>query len=281
MHDIEIGGLAVKSMLCELAATPKPGLVDRHNSGAHDDMDFFTFLGSATALAPYFADFARIGAEMSHAAPDETMPPLREKGLAAERAMFAATGGVNTHKGMIFSLGLICGAAGRIFARGERVAPEDICETAAGICAGVCREAFVRIKAASSPTKGERVYAAHGLKGVRGEAEGGFRSVLDVSLPRYRACAESGLCVNDALVQTLLHLVASVQDTNIISRHDMSAAAYAMERAESALSRGGMLTPEGRADIEQMDRDFIDRHISPGGSADLLAITYFLREVVC
>lgn len=275
----EIGNLATKAMLCELAATPKPGLVDRRNNGAHRDMDFFTFLDSTAALAPYFDDFARIGAETAHDAPQAAMKPLRQKGLAAERAMFAATGGVNTHKGMIFSLGLVCGAAGRHLARREQATPARICAAAAAICSGICREAFAAEQTAEDPTKGERTYRVYGLKGVRGEAEGGFRSVLEVSLPCYLSALETGLCVNDALVETLLHLISTVQDTNVISRHDLDASAYAMGRARTALSLGGVRTPSGQTDIERMDRDFIERNISPGGSADLLAITYFLANL--
>ena len=273
------GELAAKSMLYELATTPKPGLVDRNNSGAHDDMDFFTFLRSAAVLPHYFNQFTRIGDETAHLAPERAMPELRACGQQAEREMFDATGGVNTHKGMIFSLGLICGAIGRCLPHQEDTTPEDICETAAAICKGVCREAFASVRDSRNPSKGERAYKAYGLKGVRGEAEGGFRSVLEVSLPRYQASVESGASVNDALVQTLLHLVASVEDTNIVSRHDLDASVYAMERAKTALALGGMATPEGRADIERMDRDFIERRISPGGSADLLAITYFLANM--
>lgn len=109
----DIGRLALTATLLEAAASPKPGLVDPYSPGAHDDMDYFTFLGSAAALGPWFVEFARLGAghrgELS-----ELLPALREAGKAAELHMFAATGGVNTHKGLVFSLGLLCaGDAGQ------------------------------------------------------------------------------------------------------------------------------------------------------------------------
>ncbi len=101
----------------EVCTTPKPGLVDRHNNGSHRDMDLFTFLDSTTALLPYWHQAVSIGQETAGLLPEETFARLREAGLAAERAMFRATGGVNTHKGAVFSLGCVLGAAGRLWTR--------------------------------------------------------------------------------------------------------------------------------------------------------------------
>jgi triphosphoribosyl-dephospho-CoA synthase len=271
-----IGDTAIRAILCEVAATPKPGLVDRHNNGAHDDMDFFTFMASTAALRGAFETLARIGAEARALPPVDAFPPLRRAGVDAEKKMFAATGGVNTHKGAIFSLGLICAAAGRI---GCSADPEDVCAVAASLCAGVCDEAYggldERIKD-RPPTKGERVWLEHGIRGVRGEAEDGFPSVLCASLPAYREMKKNGAPENDALVQALLHLMATVHDTNIISRHDIAASRYVQERARRALDLGGMTTEAGKREVYDADRDFIARNISPGGCADLLALTYFL-----
>ena len=105
----KIGALAHLAMLSEVSATPKPGLVDRMTNGAHDDMDFFTFLASATALRTSFDTFAELGRAHAKEPVSALLPHLQAAGIIAERHMFAATHGVNTHKGMIFSLGLLAG----------------------------------------------------------------------------------------------------------------------------------------------------------------------------
>jgi hypothetical protein len=116
--------LARAALEAEVSATPKPGLVDRANTGAHRDMDYDLFLRSAAALEPFFADFYRLGAETPC---DRLLPALRARGLTAEEAMFRATGGVNTHKGALFSLGLLCAACGALERRGEPLTPDGVC----------------------------------------------------------------------------------------------------------------------------------------------------------
>ena len=110
-----LAGQAARALMYEVCTTPKPGLVDRHNNGSHRDMDLFTFLDSTAALLPYWHQAVSIGQETAGLLPEETFARLREAGLAAERAMFRATGGVNTHKGAVFSLGCVLGAAGRLW----------------------------------------------------------------------------------------------------------------------------------------------------------------------
>ncbi len=92
---------AVRALLYEVSATPKPGLVDRNNSGSHQDMDFFTFVDSSSALIPWFRDFFSIGWEHGDETGDRLFERLRFAGQNAEAKMFSATGGVNTHKGLI------------------------------------------------------------------------------------------------------------------------------------------------------------------------------------
>ena len=122
-----IGETAQRALLNEALTTPKPGLVDRENSGAHRDMDLFSFAGSACTLRSYFEDCAGIGAEGAD------FMRLRYAGLEAEDKMFAAAK-VNTHKGAIFSLGILCCAAGFC---GENADVQAVLEKAAelGKCA--------------------------------------------------------------------------------------------------------------------------------------------------
>ena len=265
-------------MLFEVSATPKPGLVDRDNGGAHYDMDFFTFMSSAASLRTAFDEFANIGLALRDASPDQLLAALQEYGRSAESDMFAGTGGINTHKGMVFSLGLICGAAG--WNRGKRTSSINAMgDTVSRMCAGLCDSAFRGLEHKEALTKGERMFLAHGFTGARGEAESGFSTIRDVSYPVLCELRERGLGINEVLAHTLLHLIAETIDTNIVSRHDLKTAEYARKQARRALAQGGMLTRRGLRAVREMDADFIERHISPGGCADLLAATHLLREL--
>jgi len=119
-----VGNLALTATLYEVSAAPKPGLVDPFSRGAHSDMDYFTFLASAAALAPFFVDFARIGAEFAGESPG-LLAELRKLGIEAEKSMYAATQGINTHKGLIFSMGLACAAAGKLLVSDRRAEISD------------------------------------------------------------------------------------------------------------------------------------------------------------
>ena len=123
-------------------------------------------------------------------------------------------------------------------------------------------------------TKGERVYIEHGITGIRGEAEAGYPCVREVSLPALRGYLAEGLCMNDALAMTLIHIMAHAHDTNIISRHDAATAQEVMETAVEMIASGF-----GIEDIARLDEDFIGRWISPGGAGDLLAVTWFLHTL--
>jgi holo-ACP synthase/triphosphoribosyl-dephospho-CoA synthase len=291
----DIGRLAQTATLLEAAAAPKPGLVDPFSRGAHADMDYSTFLSSAAALGPWFIESARMGAEHGGEL-HELLPSLREAGQAAERNMFAATGGVNTHKGLVFSLGLLCAGAGRLAAAGATLSPEACASCAAAIVRGItlrdlgsvgsgskAPEAPIGFVSAGSlglaapPTKGEKLYASEGLRGIRGEAEDGFPSVLLHALPKLRSGLAAGLSMNDAMIDALLLLYTVVEDTNVLGRTGREGLAFMRAAAGNALALGGMASPEGRNAIKAMDSLFIEKNISPGGCADLLALAVFLH----
>ncbi len=277
----KIASYAVESMLYEVTATPKPGLVDRSNNGAHHDMDYFTFMSSTAALHDSFDEMICLGMEYSGIPVSSLLTPLREAGKHAEEHMFLFTEGVNTHKGMIFSLGILCGCAGYILGEkaGNGLSAETICLTAARLCQGICEKDFTGLAQKEQLTKGEQMYQDYGYKGVRGVAESGYEIVRTISLPVYTSLCDSGIPINDALVHTLLYLIKNTEDTNIVSRHNIETALYAREYAGRVLAEGGMLSEKGRQMTYQMDRDFIDLYISPGGCADLLAVTHFLYRI--
>ena len=274
-----IGACAVEAMLYEVSATPKPGLVDRANNGAHHDMDFFTFMSSAAALRGSFDAFARIGVQHQAGPLHEMLPALQQAGRTAEQQMFALTQGVNTHKGMIFSLGMLAGAAGRLAAQGETLTAEKLCRSVAALCTGITAAAYAGIREQGQLTKGEAMYLKYGVTGVRGEVENGFPTVRRAGLPVCRELREKGLAINDVLVGTLIALIAENQDTNILGRHDLETFQAVQQAAKDVLALGSVGTEAGRRAIRSMDEEFIKGYISPGGSADLVAVTHFLYEM--
>ena len=266
--------LAVESLLDEVYTTPKPGLVDGRNNGSHTDMDVSTFVKSAEALQPYFAECLVIGHRICTLPPHETFPLLRKAGVAAEAAMYRATNGVNTHKGAIYSLGVVCGAVGRLWNAGQICfAPQERLP----LCAEMTREAVqADLACIDDATAGGRLYRTHGLTGIRGEVAAGFPSIATVGLPVYRRLLQSGLSANDAGAITLVHLVATVQDTTLYHRGGVEGAAFAADAARQLI--GGDVMPTV-AQLERLDDEFIARRLSPGGCADLLAVTYFLHKI--
>lgn len=274
---IYISKLALKAILYEVSATPKPGLVDRNNSGAHKDMDFFTFLDSSVALSDYFYRCAEEAMSFDGEDYSELLRKLRPIGKQAEIAMFDATCGINTHKGIIFSAGFIAAAAGLLFKKYNKtgISAVEISETVKLMARDVSEE----LKDADNKDKltyGEMLYKKFGAKGIRGEVENGFATVLENSLPALKELLDKKICVNNALVHVLLILISRTEDSNILGRHNKEVLEYARKSAHEALRQGGCLTEKGRKTVEEMDRDFIERNISPGGSADLVAVTILL-----
>ena len=267
--------LVTRALLDEVCVTPKPGLVDRANSGSHRDMDIFTFTASAAALTPYWARCVEIGQQTAGQPPEDTFRALRQAGQAAERAMFAATAGVNTHKGAIFTLGLLCGAIGRLWKPEEPCRePEVILEECAALAQAALEMDFAALRGGDRPhTAGERLYLAQGLTGIRGEAARGLPSVRDAALPALRGALEAGRSRNDAGAIALLHLIVAVEDTNMIARGGAEAARNARAACAALLERDAL---PGMEDIARLDREFIRQNLSPGGCADLLAAAFFL-----
>lgn len=267
---------ALIALLYEVSASPKPGLVDRFNQGAHKDMNFFTFMASSASQVNYFFNCASEGVRYAGQNPEELFQVLREIGIDAEKAMFEATKGVNTHKGLIFSLGVICAAASCCVMEnnGRNVDTDTVCAKVSQMTHGLCFRELTLMSKPRELTHGEKLYQKYGFKGIRGEVESGFPTVRNCSLPELKKLKSmETLEINDILVQTLLHLMAVNEDTNIAARHDKETLEYVQHYARRVLDSGGMLTMQGGRMVYEMDREFIQRNISPGGSADLLAVT--------
>lgn len=270
-----IAELAVRSLLYEVSVSPKPGLVDRYNNGSHKDMDFYTFLNSAAALWPYFHKCARMGLDcafMGNAALRELFQSLRGPGKLAENQMLRATGGVNTHKGAIFSMGILCAAIGACDPK-DWAFPEKILQTCARMTRGLVSSDFSGLTVEKATTMGQRLYLEYGITGVRGEMEAGLPVVADYGLPLLEQLLSEGKSPDEAGSAVLLTIIAHMTDTNLIARSDVPTQKAAAERAREILSE----TPCPPAPVlRQMDQDFIQKNLSPGGSADLLAVCWML-----
>lgn len=264
--------LAKESLIDEVETTPKAGLVDKNNCGSHADMNLESFKKSAEAIEPYFKTCVLIGIESAEKSFDETFSLLRKAGLKAEEKMFAATGGVNTHKGAIYSLGIILGALGRLYSAEKPIAEtKDILAVCAKLSEKSAMEDFEK---ASGKTAGEKLYLESKIKGIRGEALLGFPSVKNIALPVFEKMLSDGYNRNDAASVCLVHLIASVEDTTLYKRGGKDGANYAKSYAQSLISEGVT-----HKKLLKMDEEFIKRNLSAGGCADLLALTLFLHDI--
>lgn len=267
--------LAVRSLLYEVCVTPKPGLVDRANSGSHRDMDIFTFANGISVLFPYFEQCVRLGQQGARRPPAVVFARARAAGRRAEQAMFAATGGVNTHKGAIFLLGTLCTAYGRLW-RPWQASPRPgaLLEEGGALCIRAVRQDWRAARAHGARTAGQRLYLQAGMPGARGEMARGLPAVRRVALPALEAALAAGLGPNDAGAIALVHLIAQVQDTNVAARSSPGTQRAYAARARALLARSPLPPLE---EIARLDRAFIRANLSPGGCADLLAAAFFVH----
>lgn len=260
-----IGNLAVQALRLEAGTTPKPGLVDRDNNGAHKDMDYSMFLASSEALRDCFTACALAGMV------GEKSEQFRSIGLAGEQSMYEATNHVNTHKGLIFSMGIFCGALGELVTCQEDFSEEDVQDHVKTLACSLLHGA------SASETHGQKVLKETGTQGIRGEAESGFASVFDVGLPALRGAIAEGNAFNEALVKTLLTLLCETEDSNVVYRGGLEGLAYVRNQAAEILSlTDGPLCEADMARVRAFDAACIEKNLSPGGSADLLALTAML-----
>lgn len=273
-----IASLAQRAILYEVSTTPKPGLVDRDNAGAHRDMDFFTFMASSSVLYRGFYDCTLEGLNFHESDITKLLDRVRKPGIQCEKRMFEATNGVNTHKGIIFSLGILCAVVGNMYRKNGTLefTIEEICEEVKKVAKELTLNDFKGVKDKKVLTHGERLYIEYGYKGIRGEVESGFSSVRKSSLQLLRNWSgDDKLSMNDLFLDILSNLMAYSEDTNVIIRGGVESLAYIKEVSIAFLEAGGMKQPNAKEKLEDMNKDFIKRNISPGGSADLLAVSIF------
>lgn len=263
--DGALARVAVQALHDELAAWPKPGLVSPIDSGSHTDMDHALMTRSADAL---YEPFVALAAAGRHGEGFEAA--LKPLGIAAERRMLAATGGVNTHRGAIFCLGLVVAAIARAGRTGST--PAGTVRATLLQTWGAALEAHAA-SATASDSHGGQVRRATGRDGARREAAAGFPGVFEVALPVYRGAIAAGLDLNAARIHTLFSLMATVDDTTVLYRGGLEGDAFVRDSARRFLADGGCHRPGWQAAAEAVHRAFVARRLSAGGCADLLAAT--------
>jgi len=278
-----LAALALKAILYEVSLSPKPGLVGRFEPGAHRDMDYLTFLGSTAFIAGYFEELALSGYLCQRVDLRAALPEIRSVGLRMEAAMFSATGGVNTQKGLIFLVGLALFSAAHIIAHDGTFSAARCQEAIAAICANMVQKELAS-KPTAARTHGADCYQRYGPEygGVRQEAEAGLPSVFDHGLPELKGALSpgeqvAGASISAALTRTLLRLMTSTTDTNVLYRKDIHTLKTVQSMARRALEAGNA------EDAARRYSELIDycqqEYVSPGGSADLLAVTVFFHFI--
>jgi triphosphoribosyl-dephospho-CoA synthase len=264
-----VGRAAPLALYDELALSPKPGLVTMSDRGSHDDMDARTFMRSLLALRGYFPRIAVLGA---HGAPFEA---LEGCGLDAEARMASATGGINTHRGAIFTLGLLCASAGAAVAQG--LAPEaDRLRATLLERWGAALQARA-LRPAALP--GARAAQRHGLRTASAEAALGFPVLFEVALPALAAALQRGADARSARLDTLFSVIAVLDDANLAHRGGLEGLRWAQCAARDFLAAGGAAAPEGFQRAAAIGRAFVARRLSPGGAADMLAAACWLQRI--
>ena len=254
-----IAHLATDALRAELDTTPKPGLVDRNDNGAHKDMNLAMMSRSINALQPYFTQLALLGYDSDTIGADK----VRQIGIEAERAMLETTGGVNTHRGALFAMGLTTLAAA--WSRHHEGKAEE----------QALRQTIQQIAGQIPPTAGTHgndAVNAHHVTGALDLARAGYEQLFRDWLPAYRAYLTEN--ADTACHRLLLLIMSQLDDTNVIHRVGYDEAQHVKQEAQALLDN------YSTSGMEQMNRDFIARNISPGGSADMVALTLFIHSLL-
>jgi triphosphoribosyl-dephospho-CoA synthase len=264
-----IGRAATLALYDELALSPKPGLVTLTDNGSHEDMDARTFMRSLLALRGYFVRIAALGAA---GAPFEA---LERCGIDAEARMLCATGGVNTHRGAVFTLGLLCAAAGAVAGSGRPLEAPHLRGTLLERWGGA-----LSARAQRPPTLPGGLAARRlGLRSASAEAALGFPVLFETALPALAAARQRGLPAPQARLDTLFAVIAVLDDANLAHRGGREGLAFAQQAARGFLAAGGAGAHDGIARAQAVGQAFVARRLSPGGAADMLAAACWMQRI--
>lgn len=274
-----IASNAEKALLVEVMLTPKPGLVDCMNSGAHSDMNYFTFIESTKALTPFFKQYLQLGVEHEGDL-EQLFMKARKMGVKAEQAMLQATKRVNTHKGANYSYATILKALGYYLTQHPEKTTfsaqdtEAILSLSEPMTYDFWQSELAQLKDKTEAiTNGERIYLDYGLTGIKGESMNGYPLLRETVLPFTRELLNYTDNLQYVLSKALLLLISQAEDTNIINRGNY-------EIWQNVKAKAGSILKELNEDnfqylISQWDQELIEQNLSPGGAADLLSIVVF------
>jgi triphosphoribosyl-dephospho-CoA synthase len=281
----QLAALARQALIAEAELTPKPGLVDRRGSGAHTDLSLTLMRRSACAIEPFIRQMAL---QSRHVLPSPLLrASLASTGRAAEQAMLCATNGANTHKGAIWTLGLLAAAAagrGELLLVPGRDVAASVARTAGQIASFASLGDVVTPKAKRRTpnallSHGQIVAKKFGVSGARGEAIQGFPHIITIGLPVLRARRRAKMPESIARLDALLSIMAHLNDTCLLYRGGRTALQAAQAGATAVLAAGGAGFAPGRERLLALDSHLLALGVSPGGSADLLAGTLFLDAI--
>ena len=270
-----LGEFALESMLMEVACFPSFGLVSPISKGAHEDMDYFTFIKSTASLQKYMLKIANRAFS-----PDKLeiiFKDCRMLGIEAEKEMFEKTKGINTHKGMIFVLGIVVIATAKTLYENKDF--YSIQENIRFMTKGLVGSELKSLEKKTNLTHGERVFLEYGITGIRGEVESGLPVIFEYALPAYDDLAFFNAGDNERLLHALITIMAHCDDTTILHRHDINTLKEVQDICKNLLKKGSLLNKELLVEIDELDKKFSKKRISPGGCADLLAVTVFLSLI--
>jgi triphosphoribosyl-dephospho-CoA synthase len=265
-----IGRAATLALYDELSLSPKPGLVTLIDCGSHDDMDAHTFMRSLFALRRYFGRIAEAGFDGA------AFVVLERLGVDAEVRMLSATGGINTHRGAIFMLGLLCAAAGAVTRERGRVEhPTELRDALRRNWGDVLARRSRRV----STLPGGIAARRHGLRSASEEAALAFPLLFETAVPALASALARGLTPQQARLDTLFHIIAVLDDSNLAHRGGLAGLRFAQRLARRFLEGGGAARPEGLREAHAIARRFTARRLSPGGAADTLSAACWITRI--
>lgn len=267
----KVSQLALKAMISEVSTFPSFGLVSPISTGSHKDMDYYTFLNSAMTITPYLKEMFRLG--YSHYSSEYIFDAIRNIGKECEEKMFEATNNINTHKGMIFLMGICITAIGKALYHDKKF--YEIQEIIKSMVKNILDD-FNNIHTKKTLTHGERLYIDYGFTGIRGQVKDGLSVIFEHIIDKY---SDSKVKENELYTQILIELMSEVEDSTIVYRHDIKTLKKVQYDAKELLKIGGIFTEEGKKRCYDLEDLYIKENISPGGCADLLAVSILLLEV--
>ncbi|ETO40523.1 2-(5''-triphosphoribosyl)-3'-dephosphocoenzyme- A synthase [Fructilactobacillus florum 8D] len=270
--------VAIKALLYEVTANPKPGLVDPTGNASHPDMNVFNFIDSALAMQPYLQACYRCGAQFQKKDLTQLFQELRPLGKTAEKRMYQVTKQVNTHKGAIFALGILVATVALTVQQLAQPTLSAVITRERLLTKDLVRKDFAVLQQRPPQTAGERQYLQYGTTGIRGEAETGFATVMNFGLPWL---VDSQGSTNERLLLALIAIVTNSNDSNLIKRAgNRQIVATVHGQWQKLLVTYSQTKQFPQQQWQQICHDFALQKLSLGGSADLLIVTIFLAKLI-